>query len=192
MDKDFEKKVKRKRLRVIAVILIVVALAVYLILDMNVEKADYSDSLQDQIKTAQELLSAQRNNAGNEKGQYAQYTLLAFERQIKSAEQISKSEDSEYNDKKEAYEALKDQTKEFKNAENGDVVEQSVVEKLAASKEVKEYTTEIKDKKEMTYTLDGANVKKPVTINLTAKEEGPYYEQINAVSYTHLTLPTIA
>ena len=84
---------KRKRLRVIAVILIVVALAVYLILDMNVEKADYSDSLQDQIKTAQELLSAQRNNAGNEKGQYAQYTLLAFERQIKSAEQISKSED---------------------------------------------------------------------------------------------------
>ena len=77
MDKDFEKKVKRKRLRVIAVILIVVALAVYLILDMNVEKADYSDSLQDQIKTAQELLSAQRNNAGNEKGQYAQYTLLA-------------------------------------------------------------------------------------------------------------------
>ena len=181
MDKDFEKKVKRKRLRVIAVILIVVALAVYLILDMNVEKADYSDSLQDQIKTAQELLSAQRNNAGNEKGQYAQYTLLAFEKQIKSAEQISKSEDSEYNDKKEAYEALKDQTKEFKNAENGDVVEQSVVEKLAASKEVKEYTTEIKDKKEMTYTLDGANVKKPVTINLTAKEKGPYYEQINDI-----------
>ena len=33
----------------------------------------------------------------------------------------------------------------------------------------------------MTYTLDGANVKKPVTINLTAKEEGPYYEQINDI-----------
>ena len=41
MDKEFEKKVRMKRIRAAAVAIIVIAIAAYLIYDMDVEKADY-------------------------------------------------------------------------------------------------------------------------------------------------------
>lgn len=181
MDKDFEKKVKRKRIRTAAVGLIVIALAVYLILDMKVEKADYSQSLIEEIETAEQLHADNYKNTGNEKGQYAQYTLLTLYNQTKAAKEISESKDSEYNDKKEAYEKLKEQVKAFKNAENSDVVEKAEAEKLAKEKRSADYTVEIKDGKEMRYHLDGGLIKAPTTINLMAREEGPYYEQINEI-----------
>ena len=181
MDKDFEKKVKRKRIRTMAVVLIVAALAVYLVLDMKVEKADYTGSLIEQIKTARQILSDQQGNVGNEEGQYAKYTMLAFEKQIEAAEKVSKSDTSEYNDKKDAYEALKEQSGVFKKSGNIDVVEKSRVEKLSQEKKSQEFTVEIKDRKKMTCTLDGAEIKNPVTMNLMAKEEGPYYDKINGI-----------
>ena len=155
MDKDFEKKVKRKRLRVAAVLLIVIAAAVYLLLDMDVEKADYTDSLNDEIASARELHDIQKENTGNGKGKYAEYTLLAFKGQIEEAEAVAGSEESEYNDKKEAYEKLKEQSAAFRKAENSDVIEKADAEKLADQKKTEEYTVEIRSGKDLVYTIDG-------------------------------------
>ena len=60
MDKEFEKKVRMKRIRAAAVAIIVIAIAAYLIYDMDVEKADYGDSLQEQITAAQSLYDEQK------------------------------------------------------------------------------------------------------------------------------------
>ena len=182
MDKDFEKKVKRKRLRVAAVLLIVIAAAVYLLLDMDVEKADYTDSLNDEIASARELHDIQKENTGNGKGKYAEYTLLAFKGQIEEAEAVAGSEESEYNDKKEAYEKLKEQSAAFRKAENSDVIEKADAEKLADQKKTEEYTVEIRSGKDLVYTIDGEKISSPRVMNLTARdEEGPYYEKISGI-----------
>ena len=137
MDKEFEKKVRMKRIRAAAVAIIVIAIAAYLIYDMDVEKADYGDSLQEQITAAQSLYDEQKVNAGNEEGQYAPYTLLAFAQQINKAKAVAEDEASEYNAEKDAYEQLKDDIKAFKKADNSDVVSVEDAEKLAKEKILK-------------------------------------------------------
>ncbi|MEY8364623.1 DUF4430 domain-containing protein [Anaerovoracaceae bacterium 41-7] len=181
MDKEFEKKVRMKRIRAAAVAIIVIAIAAYLIYDMDVEKADYGDSLQEQITAAQSLYDEQKVNAGNEEGQYAPYTLLAFAQQINKAKAVAEDEASEYNAEKDAYEQLKDDIKAFKKADNSDVVSVEDAEKLAKEKRSENYTVDFKKDKELSYVIAGENLKKPVTMNLTAQEEGPYYSQISEI-----------
>ena len=94
MDKAFEKKVKQKRIRTIAVVVVVLAVIVYLIAGTKVEKADYTDSLAKEIQTAQNLYDAEKENVGNGKDQYATYTLLNFEKQIFTAQQVLDDENS--------------------------------------------------------------------------------------------------
>ncbi|MGC2873705.1 DUF4430 domain-containing protein [Ihubacter sp. mB4P-1] len=181
MDKEFEKKVKMKRIRTAAVALIVIAIAVYLILDMDVEKADYGASLQDEIKTAEALYEEQKANTGNEEGQYAPYTLLAFAQQIEKAKAVAADEASEYNAEKDAYEQIKDDIKAFKKAYNQVVVSAADAEKLAKEKRSETYTVDFKKDKEISYTIAGSDLKKPVTMNLAAQEEGPYYSEISEI-----------
>lgn len=178
MDKDFAKKVRMKRIRAAAVALVVIAAAVYLILDMDVEKADYGDSLQKTIAEAEELYQAQKDNSGNEEGQYAPYTLLAFQSQIDEAKAVADNQESEYNAEKDAYEALKDNIKAFKKAENTDVVSEEKAKDLADSGETENYTVDFKEDSELKYTISGSDLKSPVTMNLMAREKGPYYEDI--------------
>lgn len=180
MDKDFEQKVKRKKLRAIAVAVVVIALGVFIVLDTQVEKADYSKDLSKEIKSAQELLRDKRQEkTGNEKGQYAEYTLLAFDKKIKEAQEISTSEASEYNDKKHAYEKLKELSKVFKKDTNKDVLSKDEVKQLIDNKETKKFTVEIKKDTKLTYVIDGSKIKKAKNINLMAREAGPYESEIN-------------
>lgn len=162
-------------------LLLLAAIAVYLILDMDVEKADYSKSLKSEISSAQQLLADEKSNQGNEEGQYAPYTLLAFQKQIEAAEAVSKAEDSEYNDKKDAYETLKGQAADFKKAENRAVVSKDRAAELAQTKKTEEFTVELKEGREMTCRIDGADIKTPSVMNLTAREEGPYYREISEI-----------
>lgn len=167
-----------KRIRAAAVALVVIAAAVYLILDMDVEKADYGDSLQKTIAEAEELYQAQKDNSGNEEGQYAPYTLLTFQSQIDEAKAVADNQESEYNAEKDAYEALKDNIKAFKKAENTDVVSEEKAKELAGSGETENYTVDFKEDSELKYTISGSDLKSPVTMNLMARERGPYYEDI--------------
>ncbi len=180
MDKDFEQKVKKKKLRTIAVAVVVIVIGVFLFFDTQVEKADYSKDLSKEIKSAQELLRESRQDkSGNEEGQYSEYTLIAFDNQIKEAQAIATSEASEYNDKKHAYEKLKELSKTFKKDTNKDVISKDKVKKLMDNKETKEFTTEIKKDTEITYSIDGSKLKKATTINLMAREAGPYEKEVN-------------
>ncbi|MGN0658472.1 MAG: DUF4430 domain-containing protein [Emergencia sp.] len=181
MDRDFEKKVKRKRLRAVVIALIVIAAAVYLIADLKVEKADYGSSLAEEIETARALYEEQKENTGNEKGQYAPYTLMEYDRQIQAAEAVADSEDSEYNDEKDAYETLKEQTKAFRKAANSQVISADEMTALMKDKDSRTETVEIGKDKEMTVTVDGGAMKKAVTVNLMAKEEGPNADLISEI-----------
>jgi len=181
MDKDFEKKVKQKKIRTVAVAVVVIAAVVYLISGTKVEKADYTESLNKEIQTAQELYEVNKNLVGNDAGQYAEYTVLKFAQDIAKAEAVAADESSEYHDKKNAYEALKSQIDAFKNGMNDPVLSQEDVQALIDGKEKKEVKTAIKDGKEIVYTVAGENLDKAVTVNLTAREEGPYYDQINEI-----------
>ncbi len=118
MDKDFEKKVKQKRLRTIAVVVIVLAAIIYLLAGTKVEKADYTDSLRNEIKTAQTLLTAAQENVGDQKGQYTAEVVNQFAADIATAQTVLDDETSEYNDVKTAYETLKEQVDAFQKAAN--------------------------------------------------------------------------
>ena len=120
-----------------------------------------TDSLNDEIASARELYDIQKENTGNGKGKYAEYTLLAFKGQIEEAEAVAGSEESEYNDKKEAYEKLKEQRAAFRKAENSDVIEKADAEKLADQKKTEEYTVEIRSGKDLVYTIDGEKISSP-------------------------------
>lgn len=170
-----------KRIRAAVVAVIVIAIAAYLIWDMDVEKADYGDSLKEQITTAQELYEEQKANTGNEEGQYAPYTLLAFENQIEKAKAVADDEASEYNAEKAAYEQMKDDIKAFKKAGNRDVISTETAEKLAKEKKTETYAVEFKKDKELTYAIAGKDLKTPVAMNLTACEQGPYYDEISGI-----------
>ncbi len=170
-----------KRIRTAAAAIIVIAIAAYLIFDMDVEKADYGDSLKEQITTAQELYEAQKANTGNEQGQYAPYTLLAFSRQIEKAKAAADDAAGEYNAEKEAYEQLKDDIKAFKKADNRDVISAEDAEKLVKEKKPETYAVDFKKDKELTYAIAGTDLKKPAAMNLTAREEGPYYNEISEI-----------
>lgn len=181
MDKAFEKKVKQKRIRTIAVVVVVLAAIVYLIAGTKVEKADYTDSLAKEIQTAQNLYDAEKENVGNGKDQYATYTLLNFEKQIFTAQQVLDDENSEYTVKKQAYEEMKAQIDQFKKDKNNPVLTAEEAKALIDEKGVKELEAELAEKKTIQYTVEGKQLEKAVTMNFTAKEEGPYYEEINTV-----------
>jgi len=118
MDKDFEKKVKQKRIRTIAVVVVVLAAIIYLLAGTKVEKADYTDSLRSEIETAQSLYDENKDNIGNKKGQYTKAVMAQFAADIQAAKAVLDDENSAYNDTKTAYETLKEQIDAFKKAVN--------------------------------------------------------------------------
>ena len=118
MDKDFEKKVKQKRIRTIAVAVVVLAAVIYLITGTKVEKADYTESLRSEIQTAEALYDENKDNVGDNKGQYTKTVMKQFKADITAAKNVLEDESSEYNDIKTAYETLKDQIDTFKNSAN--------------------------------------------------------------------------
>ena len=181
MDKEFEKKVKQKRIRTIAVVVVVLAAIVYLIAGTKVEKADYSKSLSKEIEAAQALYDQNKDNIGNDKGQYAAYTLLKFEKDIATARVVAEDEASAYNDKKQAYETLQAQAKAFEKAQNDPVLKAEAVQALMDEGASKDVSTSMKDGKDVSYVVDGKTLKEAVTMNLMVREEGPYYEEINDI-----------
>lgn len=180
MDKDFEQKVKRKKLRAIVIAIILIGLGVYMLLDMDVEKADYTKDLDKTITSAQEeLKEAKEKGHGNKEGQYAEYTLLAFDSQIKAAKEVAGSEDSAYNDKKLAYERLKEAEKVFKDDTNKEVLTADEAGELKKNKETSEVTVKVKKEMEITYALDGNRISKPSDINFMARTAGPFEKEVN-------------
>lgn len=178
MDKDFNRKVKQKKIRAAIIAVLLIAVAAWIIMNTTVDKSDYSKSLAEEINTAETLLKDNADNQGNGEGQYAPYTMMSFESELKAAKGVYESKDSQYTDKKDAYEELKDAVKAFKSDVNSDVISQQHVEDMIKSDAVEEYAVEINDGKKINYTMKASAVKTPKDINLMAREQGPYYDGI--------------
>lgn len=181
MDKEFEKKVKQKRIRTIAVVVVILAAIVYLISGTKVEKADYTDSLADEIKTAQNMYNEQKDNTGNGKDQYAEYTLLKFKQEIEQAKAVLEDENRVYTETKTAYETMKNQNRQFEQGKNHPVIDAEEAQALMDKGETKKLEAEISEGKKVQYIVEGDNLKKAVTMNFTAKEEGPFYAEVNQI-----------
>lgn len=115
----------------------------------------------------------------NSEGQYAPYTFLAFSRQIEEARAVASDEASEYYAEKEAYEQLRENIKDFRNAADRDVISAEEAERMAEEESEKTCAVDFRKDTELSYVIEGANLKKPVTMNLTAREKGPYYSEIS-------------
>lgn len=115
MDKDFEKKLKKKRIRTISIVAIIGIIAIGVLVGMNIERADYTQSLKKQINIATDLAKTATGNIGDEKGQYTRETIDEFKAEIGKAKLLL-AKDTNYNEKKDGYMHLKDKIEEFKKA----------------------------------------------------------------------------
>lgn len=182
MDRNFERRIKKKRLRAFAVAAVLITAAVFLFLDADFEKADYSKDLKKQIKSARELLrEARKEKTGNEEGRYTEFTLSAFEKKIKEAQDTYVSDSSGYNDIKTAYEDLKKESGELKDRRSGkgDVVPKKRVEELAKEKAAESFKYQYGKNGAIVYTIDGGRIKEPAAVNLIASKEGPYGKELD-------------
>lgn len=178
MNRDFEKKVRNKKIRAAALAVLIAAIAVFLIWDTNVEKADYADSLSNEIAASQQLYSEASANIGNGEGQYAPYTLLTFQRQVNAASNVAASENSGYEDKKAAYEWLKSKNKAFEKAANKDTLSRDDARKLAKGGGKKTFESELKEDSRAVLSVSGSRLKNPCDMNFMVREKGPYYGSI--------------
>ena len=111
-----EDKLKKKRIRRIALAALAVVCVIGGIFALNVERADYRDSLGDAVADAENLLL--EAETGYEKGQYLPDTVVAFSEDIEAAKAVYEDKSSVYEEQKAAYEALKESIREFKRAAN--------------------------------------------------------------------------
>ena len=109
---------RKKRIRRIALAALAALCVIGGILALNVERADYRDSLGDAVADAENLLL--EAETGYEKGQYLPDTVVAFSEDIEAAKAVYEDKSSVYEDQKAAYETLKESIGEFKKAANKD------------------------------------------------------------------------
>ena len=134
---------KKKRIRRIALAVLAVVCVIGGAFALNVERADYRDSLGNAIEEAEDLLL--EAETGYEKGQYLPDTAVAFSEDIESAKAVYEDKSSVYEDQKAAYEALKESIGEFKKAAN----KEDLTEKeIAKEKQESETDKSQSDKKE--------------------------------------------
>ena len=111
-----EDKLRKKRIRRIALAALAVVCVIGGIFALNVERADYRNSLGDAVADAENLLL--EAETGYEKGQYLPDTVVAFSEDIEAAKAVYEDKSSVYEQQKTAYEALKESIGEFKKAAN--------------------------------------------------------------------------
>ena len=109
---------KKHWIRKIVLALIGAAIVTGIILSINIEPADYRDTLQGEITNAEELL--QEAETGNAPGLYAPQTVLLFRHAVEEASSVEDDENAEYEQLKEASQKLKERAEWFQNARNTD------------------------------------------------------------------------
>ncbi len=111
-----EDKLKKKRIRRISLAVLAVICVIGGALALNIEKADYRESLGEAVTEAENLLL--EAETGYEKGQYLPDTVVTFSEDIGDAKAVYEDKTSVYEEQKSAYEALKKSIGEFKKAAN--------------------------------------------------------------------------
>ena len=156
-----EDKLKKKRIRRIALAALAVVCVIGGILALNVERADYRDSLGNAVADAEKLLL--EAETGYEKGQYLPDTVVAFSEDIEAAKTVYEDKSSVYEEQKAAYETLKESIGEFKKAANK--------EDLTKKEIAKEKKKADKDKSESDKKNDKASETKSGGSSKTGKSD---------------------
>ena len=129
---------RKKRIRRIALAALAALCVIGGILVLNMERADYRDSLGNAVSDAEKLLL--EAETGYEKGQYLPDTVVAFSEDIEAAKTVYEDKSSVYEEQKAAYETLKESIGEFKKAANKDDLTKKEIakEKAKADKDKSE------------------------------------------------------
>lgn len=136
-----ENILKKKRIRTIALAVLAAVCIIGGILALNIERADYRESLGKAVTEAENLLL--EAETGYEKGQYLPDTVVAFSEDIEDAKAVYEDKSSVYEEQKAAYEELKESTGEFKKAANKeDLTEKEAAKEKEKAKEDKSQSDE--------------------------------------------------
>ena len=132
---------RKKRIRRIALAALAALCVIGGILALNVERADYRDSLGNAVADAENLLL--EAETGYEKGQYLPDIVVAFSEDIEAAKTVYEDRNSVYEEQKAAYETLKESIGEFKKAAN----RENLTPKEIAKEKKKESEDKAEDRK---------------------------------------------
>ncbi len=125
---------KKKRIRRIALAVLAAVCVIGGAFALNIERADYTDSLGKAVAEAENLLL--EAETGYEKGQYLPDTAVAFSEDIEAAKAVYEDKSGVYEEQKAAYEALKESIGEFrKSANKEDLTEKETAKEKAEKAE---------------------------------------------------------
>ena len=167
---------KKHWIRKVILTLIGVAVVVGAVLSINIEPADYRDTLQGEITNAEGLL--QEAETGNAPGLYAPQTVLLFRHAIEEASAIKNDGNAEYEQLKQASQTLKERAEWFQNARNTNCL---------TAEEQKEIVPEQGFEKtieaggfSVTWKLLG-EISTPADVNLKVDLESAYEQEVQAL-----------
>lgn len=159
----------RHRIRKIIIGIIVLAAVVGAFLHLNVEPANYRDSLQKKIEAAEKI--EEKAMVGNEEGQYSQFRVLQLQKQIDEAKETIANADLEYEDLKAYYDTFTKQIEEFEKNKNKEIITKEQIEKLIQSQETMAKEVVFIDDHSITWTIDGTKITNAAVINYGITEE---------------------
>ena len=167
---------KKHWIRKIVLALIGAAIVTGIILSINIEPADYRDTLQGEITNAEELL--QEAETGNAPGLYAPQTVLLFRHAVEEASSVEDDENAEYEQLKEASQKLKERAEWFQNARNTDCLTAEEQKEIVPEQGV-EKTVE-GESFSVTWKLLGV-IDNPADVNLKVNLESAYEQEVQAL-----------
>ena len=170
-----EDKLKKQKIRKILIGVVVLILATFAIKGFSFEGADYNKELNAQIMNAEKVFN--EAEIGNDKGQYSEYVVASFAKEIGEAKEYL-AKDADKKELKKEYKALKETTNEFQQSMNDNVLGADEIKKLKKDGDVLTKEVEFGDKEVLTWTIDAASVEKAVPVNLDVDVDTLYNEKL--------------
>ena len=170
-----EDKLKKQKIRKILIGVVVLILAAFAIKGFSFEGADYNKELNAQIMNAEKVFN--EAEIGNDKGQYSEYVVASFAKEIGEAKEYL-AKDADKKELKKEYKALKETTNEFQQSMNDNVLGADEIKKLKKDGNVLTKEVEFGDKEVLTWTIDAASVEKAVPVNLDVDVDTLYNEKL--------------
>ena len=123
---------KKHWIRKLILLIIAVCAITGTIISLNIEPADYRESLNSEIAAAQKLLD--EADVGNDSGQYALQAVKIFQKAVDKAKADVQDDSLEYDQLKPIYQEFKEKIDWFKKNANTDVIGKDEVQKALEEK----------------------------------------------------------
>lgn len=167
---------KKHWIRKLILLIIAVCAITGTIISLNIEPADYRESLNSEIAAAQKLLD--EADVGNDSGQYALQAVKIFQKAVDKAKADVQDDSLEYDQLKPIYQEFKEKIDWFKKNANTDVIGKDEVQKALEEKKNIQKTVQIDGGHSANWKLSGSSIQTPAALNLKIGFVSAYEEEI--------------